>query len=81
MRLAGIPKMEKSFEQPSSKTLNVGAPTFSAVATARGSSIPPSSPFVMVDLKIGSSSVFVRHLVGLKSGHYTNHSCDPAVAR
>jgi hypothetical protein len=81
MRLAGVPKMKESFEQPSSKTLNVGAPTFSALATGRSGFIPPSSPFVVADLQIGSSSVLVRNLVGLKTGHYANHSCDPAVAR
>jgi hypothetical protein len=81
MRLAGIPKIEKPFEQPSSKTLNVGAPTFSALATGRGSFIPPSSLSVGADFQIGSSSVLVWNLVDLQTGYYTNQSCDPAVAR
>jgi len=81
MRLAGIPKMGKSFEQPSSKTLIVGAPTFPALATGRERGIPPSSPFAVADLPVDSSSVLVRDLAGLKTGHYPKQICNRAVAR
>ena len=73
MRWRGVPNRETTFEQPSSKTLNVGAPTFSYSGSRRGGFMPPSSFFVLADLQVGASTV-CRHatLAGLKTGHYTN---------
>jgi hypothetical protein len=42
MSFSAIPEMEKSFEQPSSKTLNVGAPTFFATSSADATHKPSS---------------------------------------
>jgi len=58
MRLSGIPKMEKPFKQPSSKTLSVGAPTFFRES------------LVVADLQVGSFWEQTFNETSLKAGHY-----------